>query len=171
VRLAGHLYHTSAIGELVTSLYAAGQAQYRSGVGDPSPGVASITAVVPRLKLKNLDQVVEVNTAENWVMAQGRCRLSALRAYLIAQGLALAPGRLGGNPDKRPNSSPAQGGEAENGRAGIGAVGTVGAGVIGGEVEAVWVDMLTQSGLVTRHAQAELPPDALIVAAALRLAR
>jgi hypothetical protein len=44
---------------------------------------------------------------------------------------------------------------------------TVGAAVIGRQVGVRWVDVLTASGQVTRHAPDALPADALVVAAAL----
>jgi hypothetical protein len=151
--LAGHWRHTSAVGDLVTSLYAAGRPEYRSGRDDPAPGVPSITAVMDRLALGGLDQVVELRPSEGWVLAQGRCRLDGLRAFLAERGLALAPGvRLADDP----------------GRARRRGCGTVGAGVIGGVVDACWADVLTKDGRLGRHAAA-LPPDALVVAAALRL--
>ncbi|MDR1187118.1 MAG: hypothetical protein LBK95_06655 [Bifidobacteriaceae bacterium] len=152
VRLAGHQHHASALGELVTSLYAAGRPEYRDGPDDPAPGVPSITAVMEQLKLKNLDQVVEVRAAEGWAIAQGRCRLDSVLAFLAAQGLALAPGTRG--PERRsPKPAPL----------------TAGAAVINGKVSAVWVDALAKDGLLTRRDQADLPPDALVVAAALRV--
>jgi FAD/FMN-containing dehydrogenase len=162
VRLAGHWHHTAAIGRLVTSLYAAGRPEYRSGPADPSPGVASITAVLERLRLKGLDQVVEVKAADGWVMAEGRCRLDGLRVFLARRGLALVPG---------PRPAEAAGGGAGGGSGGWGRGRrgrlTVGAGVIGGQLDAMWVDVLTKSGQLTREAPAELPPDGLVVAAAL----
>ncbi|MDR2567642.1 MAG: hypothetical protein LBC97_16635 [Bifidobacteriaceae bacterium] len=155
MRLTGHWRHTSAVGDLVTSLYAAGRPEYRSGPDDPAPGVPSITAVMPRLAVKGLDQVVQVNRAEGWVLAQGRCRLDGLRSFLAGQGLALAA------------VDPAVGAP---GRARGRGCETAGAGVIGGVVSAVWADVLTKSGELARHSPDALPPDGFVVAVALRLA-
>jgi hypothetical protein len=167
VRLAGHLHHTSAIGDLVASVYAAGRAEYRTGSDDPSPGVPSITAVLPRLKFDRFDQVIEVNQDKGWVMAQGRCRLEALRGLLSSFGLALEPVRTGPFEGHKPNADQSSISRSDE-RAG--GPRTVGAGVIAGEVEAVWVDVLTKDGQLSRCAPGELPADALIVAAGLRLA-
>jgi FAD/FMN-containing dehydrogenase len=134
---------------LVTSLYAAGRPEYRKGPSDPSPGVPSITAVMPRLNLRRLDQVVEVDPSGEWVIAQARCRLDGLALLLARRELALALG-----------PAPSTGAGGTGGR-------TAGAAVIAGRVAALWVDVLTTSGEVTRHAQDALPPDALVVAAAL----
>jgi hypothetical protein len=164
VRLAGHLHHTAALGQLMTSLYAAGRASYRYGEDDPAPGVPSMTAVMEQLNLKNLDQVVEINPGEHWVMVQGRCRLDRLRDFLAAEGMLLETGEARrqagtGRPGQStPKATPRTGKESL----------TVGAAVITGQVNAIWADLLAKDGKLQRRSQNELPPDALIVAAALR---
>jgi FAD/FMN-containing dehydrogenase len=142
---------------LVASLYAAGRPEYRAGPADPAPGVASVTAVMPRLALKGLDQVVEVNRDERWVLAQGRCGLDGLEVFLARRGLALA-------------SAPAGPLDAGRRRAERRGRRTVGAAVIAAAVGVVWADVLTKDGEVTRHGAGALPPDGLVVGAALRLA-
>ncbi|MDR2348822.1 MAG: hypothetical protein LBD90_09490 [Bifidobacteriaceae bacterium] len=154
-RVAGHMHHTAAVGDLVTSLYAAGCAACRAGPDDPAPGVPSIRAVMPKLNLRRLGQVVEIDPDGAWVIAQARCRLSAIALLLADQGLALAPGPGPGGPTRDRPARPARPAR------------TAGAAVICGLAEALWVDVLTASGEITRHRQDALPPDALVVAAAL----
>jgi hypothetical protein len=163
-RLVGHLYHTAAVGQLVTSLYGAGRAEYRSGPDDPSPGVPSIRAVLAQLDRRRLDQVVEVDVEGRWVFAQGRCRLVPLVRFLAERDLTLVGGA---HPVRRA----------------IWAGGTVGAGVIGQWVVAEAVDCLVRGGWVERvwakpgstddrrsepqGGVVDLPGDALVVAAVL----
>jgi hypothetical protein len=111
----------------VTSLYAAGRAEYRSSPEDPSPGVPSITAVRPQLNTNRLDQVVEIDPDHSWVVVQSRCSLAALTAFLSEHGLVL---EAGSNQTRVPP--------------------TVGAAVIAGTVQAVWVDLLAKDGRITR---------------------
>jgi FAD/FMN-containing dehydrogenase len=189
------------VGDLVTSLYAAGRPEYRAGPADPAPGVASITAVMPRLDLRRLDQVVEVAADNSFVVAQGRCRLAGLAAFLSDRELTLAS-PPGPNPKAGTGAVPAA--EAATLRASrddltslasaaassvtleLAAAGqvasrgapaeaeppaggpkSVGAAVIAHWVVVLWVDVLTRSGQITRHLAGSLPPDALVVAAAL----
>jgi hypothetical protein len=147
--LAGHWYHTAAIGDLITSLYAAGREEFRDGPDDPAPGVASITAVVPALDMRRLDQAIEVNQSEQTVLVQGRCRLQPLRVFLETQGLAFAPPRSAVTELAEPQS--------------------VGQAVIRRQLAARWVEVLTAQGTITRHAQDQLPPDALVVLVALEV--
>jgi hypothetical protein len=152
VRLAGHFYHTTALGELVASLYEAGRPEYRAGAKDPAPGVASITAVRPQLKVTRLDQVVEVSGA-GLVWVQSRCPMAGLVSFLAGHGL-----RLVGPGGQTPIP------------AGFDATWTAGRAVIDGLVSAAWVDVLTKDGQITKHPQEALPRDALIVLAALEVA-
>jgi hypothetical protein len=143
--------HRTAVGKLVTSLYAAGRVEFRAGPDDPAPGVPSVTATVPKLDLKGLDQVVEVDPAGRWVVAQGRCRIDALTVFLAGRGLTLVASPAGAR-------SP--GGQRTREL-------TVGAAVIAGSTRSDWVDVLTRSGEITRRPPDGLPPDALVVAAEL----
>jgi hypothetical protein len=138
----------------MTSLWAAGRPEYRNSPEDPAPGVPSITAVMEQLNLKRFDQVIEVNAADGWVAAQGRCRWDSLRTFLAERDLVLAPGSSAGQPPDATAEASAL---------------TVGAVIAGRQARPLWVDVLTKDGILTRHEGTDLPPDALIVAAALRL--
>ncbi|MDR0626041.1 MAG: hypothetical protein LBG11_02065 [Bifidobacteriaceae bacterium] len=175
----------------MTSLYAAGRAEYRVGPDDPSPGVASITAVMDRLNLAHLDQVIALSPADGLVTAQGRCRLSSLQTFLAEQNLALAvPVKVDARKDTEGASAIWGGtkrssGISRDGRdhgtaprmkwarrgedGGDGARMTVGAAVIGRTVGAESVDVLTKDGQISRHQPDQLPGDALVIAAELRL--
>jgi hypothetical protein len=164
VRIAGWLYHTSGIGDLMTSLYAAGRAEYRSCPNDPSPGVPSLTAVMPQLNLGRLDQVVSIDAANDYLIAQARCRLDGIVTLLRSRGLALAaPSRLADT------KTIVGAGAYPHSVSGRKCPLTVGSAVIAGTVAAEWADALTKDGMIRRYAPAKLPPDALILAAALLL--
>ncbi|MDR1393517.1 MAG: FAD-dependent oxidoreductase [Bifidobacteriaceae bacterium] len=187
----GRFHHTDGIGRLVDSLYAAGRAEYRDGPDDPAPGVPSITAVIPQLDLRSLDQVVELDEDNHWVVVQGRCRLDRLNLFLAGQNLVLADRLAVGQPvPQTPGPLPESGTGRSGGasptsqtaqtipsgrtppvpppaRTGRAKPVTVGAGVIAGTVTAVWVDLLVRSGRLVRRGQTELPPDGLIIAALL----
>jgi hypothetical protein len=148
---------------------------------------------MPLLNTRRLDQVIEVDSAGGWVAVQSRCRLDALRLFLAGRGLALAAGpemenpanvgalgagfveagdqRAGGLGATRETAS-AVGEPLRERAAGVGAgpFGTAGAAVIAGEARAIWADLLTRSGQITRHAPGEFPPDAFAVAVALATA-
>jgi hypothetical protein len=152
--VAGHHHHTAAIGDLVNSLYAAGRPEYRGGPTDPSPGVPSLTAVADRLDTRALNRVVTVSgdTPQPTVTVETKCTWRHLAAVLQPKGWQVPDGA------RLPQNS------------------TVGAAIKQGQVQPTWVDVLTADGSITRHEAVDggtltLPPDALIVAAALPLTR
>ncbi|MDR1152965.1 MAG: FAD-binding protein, partial [Bifidobacteriaceae bacterium] len=80
--------HTSAIGELVTSVYAAGSSTVRTGdPNDPSPGVPSIPAVMDQLSIKSLGGVVSIDAEARTALLQGCCPLARAVETLVPRGL------------------------------------------------------------------------------------
>jgi hypothetical protein len=155
--VAGLHHHTVAIGHLVASLYDAGQPSLRHGLDDPGPGVPSITAVIGQLDTSDLNRVVTVTTDTQLptVTVQGKCTWRHLAAVLGPKGWAVAA-----DAACRPTQDQQ----------------TVGSAVKLGQVQPVWAEVLTADGRISRHDATQpggwsLPPDALIVAVALPLAR
>lgn len=145
--LGGFHQHTSAIGELVSSLYAAGSADLLDGPDDPRPGVPSIRAVMGQLKTKGLNHVVSLDVDQASAICQSKCLVTTL--VEVASQMGLVP-QL---PELPTNC-------------------TVGAAVLRQQIppELVnWVDVLTTSGLISRHQVSQLPPDALLLAVSLQL--
>ncbi|MCL1898105.1 MAG: hypothetical protein FWG16_04715 [Micrococcales bacterium] len=145
--LGGFHQHTSAVGELVTSLYTAGSAAFRSGPDDPSPGVESMHGVMGRLDTKGLTHVISLDAAQGLAVCQSKCPLARLAK--VAQEHSVAC-------------------DLPTGRGSV----TVGSAILRGLIPADrvdWVEVLTTSGLISRHEPGAWPSDAFIVAASIHL--
>ena len=145
--LGGFHQHTSAIGELLTSLYAVGSARRLSAPDDPGSGVSSMRAVIDRLNTSGLTHVISLDAHLGQVLCQSKCRVATLANVVASHGLWL---------DLPPTLFKT----------------TVGAAALRGQIppnRVEWVEVLTTNGLITRHQIGQLPPDALVLVVCLTL--
>ncbi|MCL2804234.1 MAG: FAD-dependent oxidoreductase [Micrococcales bacterium] len=148
-QLGGYHQHTAAIGDLMASLWAAGQVELRHGSDDPQPGVESISSVMAQLDTAGLTNVVSLDAAGRHITVQSKCPLGAAEAQAKSEGLGL--------PVDWTKTSKSI---------------TAGAALLRGLIQAEsvsWVDVVTRSGQLTRHQANQLPPDALLLALRIQL--
>ena len=145
--LGGFHQHTTAVGELLTSMYRIGSPDARNGPDDPSPGIDSMRTVTEQLDTSGFTHVISLDQNQGLVLCQSKCRLITLAKVLRDHSLRL---------DLPPALLKT----------------TAGAAVLRGQIPAdrvEWVEVLSAQGRITRHQLGQLPPDSFLLALCLRL--